>query len=66
MSRTITRNVRTHGTRAGYVHGCRCVPCHEANKRYAWERDHPGEVYTMGDFSHDDAIDTILEVLHAV
>jgi len=30
-----------HGTNNGYVnHGCRCEPCHEANKAYQRSRNH--------------------------
>jgi hypothetical protein len=30
--------VPEHGSHSGYVHGCRCAPCREAEKQ--WQRDY--------------------------
>lgn len=34
----MTKGVRTHGTRATYVTGCRCLPCTRANRKYSRDR----------------------------
>lgn len=46
-----------HGTRQRYKMGCHCDPCTAAGS------EHRAEMRRKKQFTHDDAIDSILEVL---
>lgn len=51
VSRTGDFSRCTHGTRATYVYGCRCLDCTEANKGYA-DRARARRTLTPGDPRH--------------